>query len=279
MRKEQESRLAKPRDTSASEATGRQAGGPLTVMIIRRLGSVLSFKISPRVVVSATIFFFTYIVISIIIINKYADLRFTNAELDQVLARKQRELEQGLESFRDAKHRIAVLKKETDRIEKQREHQEHTDKEEESSLEIATGGSVESQEEEQLERISEGHVDIRDLVFARDDSTAAVRFRLVNIAKGDDPVEGYVHLIAADSSERPRRIWVFPQQVLRHGVPLNYRKGRRFRIRRFGPIKGEFELSPEGVAPVALRVIVYDRAGQVIFDKRYEGTSSWKHIS
>jgi hypothetical protein len=245
-------------------------------MIVRPLGSVLSFKISPRVVLAATIFFLAYIIISIIIINKYADLRFTNAELERVLALKQREVGQGLESLEDARHRIAVLKREIDRIEKRREHQERTDKEEESSPEIAAGGSVESEEETQLEGVSEGLVDIRDLVFARDDSRAAVRFRLVNIEKGDEPVEGYVHLIAGDRSERSRRIWAFPQQVLRNGVPLNYRKGRGFRIRRFVPIIGEFELSPEEVAPVALRVMVYDRTGQVIFDKKYEVGSSWK---
>jgi hypothetical protein len=245
-------------------------------MIIRRLGSVLSFRISPRVIVAATIFLLAYVAISIIIINKYADLRFTNAELDRVLERKQREVEQRLGSLRDARQRILVLKKEIDRFEKQRDRQERPDKEEESPPVSAAGGSVESQEETQLEVVSEGLVDIRDLVFARDDSKAAVRFRLVNIEKGNEPVGGYVHLIACDSTEKPRRIWAFPPQVLRDGVPLNYRKGRRFRIRRFVPIKGEFEFSPEDVAPVALRVMVYDRAGQVIFDKKYDVGSSWK---
>jgi hypothetical protein len=185
-------------------------------------------------------------------------------------------VEQGLGSLRDSKQRIAVLKREIHHIEKERERQERTEKGEELSPEIAAGGSVESRGKTASEGVDEGLVDIRDLVFARDDSTAAVRFRLVNIEKGNEPVEGYVHLIAEDSSERPQRMWAFPPQVLRNGVPLNYRKGRRFRIRRFVPIKGEFELSPEELVPVALRVMVYDRAGQVIFDKKYKVGLRWK---
>ncbi len=269
IKKEQEARPAKPSDPSAAEGTGRSTGGPLTVMIVRRLGSVLSFRISPRILVTATTFFFAYIIISIVAINKYADLRFTNIEMDRMLERKQRDLEQARSGLQDYKRRIASLEQQIDRIETHRERQRRTVEEPESLPDIATGGSPEPQEGLPAGD-SQGIVDIEDLIFSSEDSRATVRFKLINLAQGNDPVDGYVHLIAADSGNEPRRIWAFPPQVLRNGVPLNYRKGRRFRIRRYVPIVGKFELSPEGEAPDSLRVLIYDRSGQVIFDKEYE---------
>jgi hypothetical protein len=239
-------------------------------MIIRSLGPVVSFKISPPILLSATIFILAYIIISIIVINKYGDLRFANAELDRTLARKQREVEQKRSGLRRYRRRIASLEKQINAIEKRRGRQERTDEKEESLPRIATGGSAEPGEE----GTSRGIVDIRDLVFVRDESKATVRFKLLKIKAGNNPVDGYVHVIADNGRQKPDRIWAFPPQALRNGAPLSYRKGRRFRIRRFVPILGKFELSAEGEGPVALRVLIYDRSGQVIFDREYDVGSS-----
>ena len=54
-----------------------------------------------------------------------------------------------------------------------------------------------------------------------DDSRATIRFELVNIQEENGLVDGYVHVIAGDGSNEPRRIWAFRPQVLRNGVPLN----------------------------------------------------------
>ena len=105
-------------------------------MIITSLGLVLSFKIFPGILPSATNFFLAYIIISIIINNKYGDLRCANAELDRVLTREQREVEQKRGSLRDFRQRIANLEKQIDRIETDRERQARTYEEQESPPEM-----------------------------------------------------------------------------------------------------------------------------------------------
>jgi len=105
-------------------------------MIIRSLRPFLSFTISPGILLSATIFFLAYLAVSIIVNNKYGDLRSATAELDRVLAQKQREVEQKRGSLRDYGQRIANLEKQINHIEMHRERQGRTNEEQESPPEM-----------------------------------------------------------------------------------------------------------------------------------------------
>jgi hypothetical protein len=113
-------------------------------------------------------------------------------------------------------------------------------------------------------------VDVRDMVIRRDGARMNIRFDLVNIQEGHNRVGGYVHIIARDYSADPPRLWVYPQEDLRDGVPVNYRKGQLFYINRYKPIKGKFHLNSQDRAPSSIFVLVYDQSGKTIFEKEFE---------
>lgn len=68
------------RDTPLINKAPRHRGH-LTLMIIRRVGEVRSFKISPRILFWASLFFVLYIPTSVVVFNKYMQLNRENTTL------------------------------------------------------------------------------------------------------------------------------------------------------------------------------------------------------
>ncbi|MBW2103286.1 MAG: hypothetical protein JRH05_11550 [Deltaproteobacteria bacterium] len=62
---------------------GVSYNGPLTVMVVRGVGRVLRFEISPRILFWASLFLALYILASILVINRYFDLRRENKALSE----------------------------------------------------------------------------------------------------------------------------------------------------------------------------------------------------
>ena len=97
-----------------------------------------------------------------------------------------------------------------------------------------------------------------------------VGFKLVNILEGEEAVAGYYHIIARGESFNPPENWIYPQQELANGLPVNFKRGKVFLIQRFKPIHWSFDVTPGEKSPSSIMVLVYDQAGDLILKKSFE---------
>ena len=87
--------------------------------------------------------------------------------------------------------------------------------------------------------------------------------KIVNL-KDVGSLDGYSFVVALDPANSPDGLWAYPQAVLQGGIPVDYRNGFRFTIRNFKSITMTHGLGPEGELPPILRILVYDRSGNLL---------------
>ena len=97
-----------------------------------------------------------------------------------------------------------------------------------------------------------------------------VVFNLVNVHEDKKSVNGYVHMIAMNKESDPPQLWTYPKVALRNGIPIDYRRGQLFLIKRFKTIRGEYFFSSSKEFPSSMKVLVYDQSGKVILQKEFE---------
>ena len=97
-----------------------------------------------------------------------------------------------------------------------------------------------------------------------------VSFKVVNLQPGDNPVGGYLHILASGKQSDAPKEWAYPQEKVVNGFPENYRKGLVFTIQRFKPIQGRFNLGQSSESPSSVRVLIYDQTGAIILQKDFE---------
>jgi hypothetical protein len=263
----------------------------LTIMIIRSLGRVRSFKISPHIVFWAILFFILYIPFSVFIINNYVELRRANRSQSGKIDQLEEEIIKGQKNLRRFQQHVTLLEDYIRHIEKPQKSQkpqkekiappknEDTEdtKEKVASRKVeiireptvitdAESPSVESEEE--LKPI--GAVDIEDMVIQKEGERMSVEFKLINMNPGETAVGGYIHLIAIGNDPNPPPEWTFPRVQLEEGIPINFRRGQLFLIQRFKPVQGRFYLTPNSESPTALKVLVYDQSGLLILEREFE---------
>ncbi|MFH1349833.1 MAG: hypothetical protein ABII26_02745 [Pseudomonadota bacterium] len=241
-----------------------------TVMIIGSVGKVRSFKISNRLVFYTCLFFVLYIPISLLIINDWFELR----RVMVIQSGQIKDLEKGISTSKKilykSKQRIALLEDYIINFEERQEESERPTK----GKDVKEPGSTQSTGQapkEQVERTeSNVTINIKNMVIQREKSMMTVNFNLVNTKPDDDPASGYIHVVAMDRKVDPTREWVYPKVELQNGVPLNYRRGKPFLIKRFKPIQGEFILEPDSKTPSYIKVLVYDQTGNLILKEEFE---------
>lgn len=238
-------------------------------MIMGRVGKVRTFKISPRVVMWAAVFLALYLPATALVVNQWADLRRERLERQERISELELELAQAERSLFKFQQHVSLLEA----------YIEGLEIEQESRLEEAASGPAEEPPEEEPEKeqaepepVQQGLVDVERMSIAEEGDAVTVDFNLVNIDRGEDPVSGYVHIIARGSG-RDGRTWteVHPRgETGENGLPDAYRVGHPFIIQRFKPIEGEFNVVPDRGKPDTIRVVVYDESGRRIFDNSYE---------
>ncbi|MFX0202644.1 MAG: hypothetical protein ACFFCW_41605, partial [Candidatus Hodarchaeota archaeon] len=65
------------------------------------------------------------------------------------------------------------------------------------------------------------------------------------------------------------KFWSYPKEILKNGLPHNYKKGELFIIKRFKPIHGRIDLGSPDETPSIIRVLVYDQSGALILKKEF----------
>ncbi len=260
----------------------------LTIMIIRSLGRVRSFKISPHILFWAILFFILYIPFSVFIINNYVELRRSNRTQSGKIDRLEKEAINGQKNLRRFQQQVTLLE---DYIRHMEEPQEPQKSQKEKSappkiedtkekaasrkVEIIREATVISDAESPAVESDEGMkpigaVDIEDMVIQKEGERMNVEFKLINKNPRETAVGGYIHLIAMGNDPNPPPEWTFPRVQLEEGIPVNFRRGQLFLIQRFKPVQGRFYLTPNSEPPTALKVLVYDQSGLLILEREFE---------
>ena len=257
----------------------------LTIMIIRSLGRVRSFKISPVIVFCATLFLILYFPFSVFIINNYIGLYRANRTQSTDVEQLKEEVIKGQKDLGRLRQHVALLEDYIRHLEGPQEQQkekshapENADTKEKSAprnVEIIRKQTIISDvesppanSEEEMKPI--GAVDIKEMIIQKEGARMSVEFKLVNMSPGETAVGGYIHLIAMGNDPNPPPEWTFPRVQLEEGIPVNFRRGQLFLIQRFKPVHGRFFLAPNSEPPTALKVLVYDQSGLLILEKEFE---------
>ncbi|UCB49786.1 MAG: hypothetical protein JSW56_02510 [Deltaproteobacteria bacterium] len=260
-------------------------GNRMTIMIIRSLGRVRSFKISPHIAFWAILFFILYIPFSAFIINNYIELYRGKRTQSTKIEQLEKEIIQGQKDLRRFRQHVTLLEDYIRHLEEPNKPQ----KEKSANLvdeyikEKSASPKVEIIREETVITDTEGPaigseedakpigaVDIKDMIIQKEGGRMSVEFKLVNMNPGETAVGGYIHLIAMGNDPNSPPEWTFPRVQLEEGMPVNFRRGQLFLIQRFKPVHGRFYLTPNSEPPTALKVLVYDQSGLLILEREFE---------
>lgn len=268
-------------DQEEIPAVSEQSFSPknLTIMVIRSVGKIRSFKVSRRLLFWAVIFFLAYIIISLYHINSFWDLRYKY----RIQLKKLELLEDNLAKDRkrllQTRQHVAILEdyvqsvQETGKKESVQEERKKESVQEEikkAKAEIIDKVEEDAREVEGEEGKRLKVVDIEDIVVQEENSGMRVNFRLVNMQPGETAMEGYIHIIAMDKKNDFPPEWNYANDKLNKGLPINFRRGQPFLIQRFKPYYRTFNLSSKSELPSAIRILVYDRSGSLILEKDFE---------
>jgi hypothetical protein len=222
----------------------------LTIVIFRKAGKVRTFKISFHLIVWASLFFIFYIVATIFLTNAYFDTYRKNKIQADEIAKLGIELIKTTKSLDKSKQHIALL---VDFI-----------KEEKDQAPDPT--STTDCAESSLPK----RVGIEELRVTRDRSTIDVTFRIVNNQSNEEPIGGYIFVLASIKDSDQSEVWVYPSSPLKDGLPVDYRRGQRFFIQRFKSISSTYTISKSPGKPLILEILVYDGNGKLILKKVVE---------
>ena len=242
----------------------------ITIMIMRSVGKVRSFKVSASIALSAVIFLGLYIIVSIFITNRYFDLRSKQALQNVRVRQLETEVSRNQQDLQRSTQKVAILEDYIRNLEAPKEEEaepfKNPDQQRKTAYPIARPGA----DDEDQEDGSASIVDIRDMVIQKDGATINVNFRVVNLQPTENPVGGYIHLIAKRKGENGPSALTFPYEELRDGVPVNFRRGQLFLIQRFKPIHGTFDLTQNSEPPTVIKVFIYDQAGELLLEREFE---------
>ena len=222
----------------------------LTIMIFKKVGKVRTFKISSHFLLLSSLFFLFYIVATIFLTNAYFDIHRINKIQADKIDKLSRELIKTDKELEKSKREIVFL---NDYIREEKDQ---------SPEPVFTVDHTESS--------SPKLVDIDDLKVKRDRSTININFRIINRKLNEDPIGGYIFVLASIKDSDSSEVWSYPKSPLKDGLPVNYRKGQRFLIQRFKSISSKYTLTRSTDKPLILKILVYDRNGELILKKVVE---------
>jgi hypothetical protein len=260
---------------------GRQEGTSmntkhLTFVIFRQLGKVRRFVISSHLLLYASLFFLFYILATTYFATKYFDARRKNRVQGDQIARLSSELEETTKSLQRSKQRIALLQDYSG--EDKAQGQEPNSKVDYTELPEVVG--IEEVKVERDEKVDYTElpevVGIEELKVERDESVVDVTFRIVNRQSNEEPIEGYIFVLASVKDSDQPQAWVYPRSPLKEGLPVDCRNGHRFFIWNFMSISSELRLGESIDKPLRVEILVYNKAGTLILKKAADvQNASW----
>lgn len=258
---DQKGGLAAPEKARPPVAAKARRKRRLTVMIMGSVGKARSFQISRRFVLWGVLFFLAYILVSLYTINRHIHLRQSSHLLSEKVRQLDEEASATQKNLLRTRQHVALLEEYIRRMESGTD-QASSSAREPSPEAAAKAGKTRTS--------TAGLVDVMDMVVQKEGNKITANFKLVNTQPGEGAVGGYLHLIAEDRKAAPPREWTYPPEKLEKGLPVNYRNGQIFLINRFKPIQARFHLGSATESASALRLLVYDQAGDIILQREFE---------
>ena len=245
-----------------------------TVMIAKGLGRVRTYHISSRILFWSSLFIILYLAGSAVLIKRYFSELRTNAIEADLLAQVQHEIEGTKQELFQARRRLRIL-------EDQAPGQQTADKKEAKHVAPKTVNQgpaslgIEKEPPETNGKITGQRVDIRRLTFRRDGATLRVQFRLVNVTPNRKTLRGYILMIAVNSRTDPPQVWTYPKVALRDGAPVSHTSCQAFKVNNYRIIRGRYFISSPDDSPSSLKILVYDKSGQLLLKKEFNTEKGW----
>ena len=251
----------------------------VTVMIVEKKGNVRTFRMSFRFLFWTSLLLVLYILASIFFFCEYLDERRINRSYLPEFKRLQHEVKETKRTLDRSKHHLALLKNTIQDI-----GTPHKVPAESASPVKTTDSksappevekkSIEKEDIQPVEKVEsipqEQFVEIKDQVIKKEREKLIISFNLVNMHKDKRPADGYVHIIAFDKNADPPQFLAYPEVALKNGIPVEFRRGQPFSIRRFKPIRGKFILDTKTESVSAIKVLIYNKSGTLVFQKEYD---------
>ena len=248
-------------------------GATLTIMIMGQSGGIRSFRFSKSVILCSVLFFLLYIPGSILLINRYFDLNRRYIDQGEAINKLQNELTGRRIVFRqNAQHEANLVDLERYKLGLlQLTEEELTFKNEDVAIITSSEEGQSSVDDEiAVNPVTPHKAGISDLTLKRESDFVSIEFKLLNKRTDGNPIEGYIHIIGFGKDPDPPTDWTYFNNKLAKGFPTNYRQGLGFLIQRFKPYERMFRQTSGGELPGEIRVVVYDRSGELIYADDFE---------
>jgi hypothetical protein len=266
-----------PSKKIASRSAERaEKNNTLTIMVLGSVGRIRSFKVSRRGIIGAVIFILLYVPASIYLINEFFELRHNYKVQGTILDETNRELLELNQSLIKSDQHLALL---NDYIQDLQAFVSREPETSSSPVESTVSQEVEETGEKEVSAVKEtdtlqtgfgDSVVVEDVVIQKEGAQMTVAFKLSNTQPDENTVGGYVHIIAESESNDRRKLWSYPKETLKDGLPSNFRRGELFYIKRFKQIIGKIDLGSDQIKPTSIKVLVYSQPGTLIYEKEYE---------
>lgn len=274
-------------------------------MILRDLGKAFTLKISPIFVFGIGLFLILHMIASIIILKCYFDERSDNRAQSIEIERLRQDIDDSRKALYRSRQYVTLLEDHLKDQQGGREKKRKPRASEDNFKPKSEGPKRTSQKEAGPEKISPESVSlnepspadagepaaeayavpqvpvavIRDLTMKPEESELTVSFRLVKVGPDMETFTGYVHIIAVNKDQDPPQLWSYPKVELQNGMPIDYKQGRRFTIRHFKTIRGEYFFDSKAVYPDSVKVLVFNESGEVIMEKEFDVKAPARRIS
>ena len=243
----------------------------LTMMIVGKRGNVRTFRVSFHFLFWASLLLALYILASIFIFCEYLDERRINSAHLTEFKSLQHEIKETKRTLDRSKHHLALLKESIQDIGTQHKVPAESASPVETTDSKSAPSEVEREPVEKTESLpQEQFVDIKDLAIKKEGKKLTIRFKLVNVHKDKSPADGYVHIIAFDKNSDPPQFLTYPEVALKDGIPVDFKHGQPFFIKRFKTIIGKYLLDTGTESVSSMKVLVYNKSGTLIFQKEFE---------
>ena len=260
-------------ETPSLKGKTKKEDSSITIMIMRSLGKVRSFKIAPLILYLVAIFIVLNIAATIYFGNQFFNLRRIKAVQTEKIEQIQDEASKNLKTIHRNKQHMAILEEYIRNIENPEKRKTSPGTNIFSQQKRAEPEPVritEKPSHRSMEEPSTPVVDIKDVAIRKEGSEMKVNFKVVNLRELDNPIGGYIHLIAVGKDGYSPSAWTFPHEQLRDGVPVDFRRGQLFLIQRFKPIQGNFYISSAVDPPSSIKVLVYNQTGTLLLEREFE---------
>jgi hypothetical protein len=255
-------------------------GRRLTIMVLGDVRKVRTFECSRIAIVLFTVVLCAYLVFSFFVLYRFFNLRMANDTNLKRLVRLEQEATMMRKARDQSRERVALLKDYLESIEGRRTDEEIQEKEATppkyeaqpkpyaatQSKPVPQGQTMTQSESVITERI----VEIRDMTLRIEGSRLLIDFKLYRVSKSEPVVKGYVLIVVRDKHSSPPRELAFPYAEMKNGMPVNYRRGQVFEIKRFKPIHGNFPLPSGAQSYSTVTVLVFFREGTLIHKEEFE---------